>query len=328
VKGAELVTKTADDRETCIDALDYETALMSFMETITPGSHSPQADPASLGSFKELFDDPEGDTILCSCEYQSFRVLKLYIVRSSIVLGDLIRAASESSGGDANIANGNEPLPVVQLSDRSTILSSLFTFIFPVSPILPSTLEETMELLSVAQKYEMSSVLTHIRGAIALQNPPFIHPENALVAYSLAQSLRLRKEVIQAARLTLKFTLTIESLEYDDRAIPSAYLYELWNYNRRVRAHLSSDLRPLVGAKLNGTLNVLKCAQENWVKSYVLSIMESPSLFDPIEFKWPWHGIRTKITQGTHGVGLTLRPVCARPVPQYRQRRCAPSGQP
>ncbi|KAF8262673.1 hypothetical protein EI94DRAFT_663142 [Lactarius quietus] len=86
------------------------------------------------------------------------------------------------------------PLPEVQLSESSTILSSLLTFIFPETPILPSTLEETMELLSVAQKYEMSSVLTHIRGALSRQRPPSINSENAFLAYSLAQEHELREE--------------------------------------------------------------------------------------------------------------------------------------
>ncbi|KAH9166750.1 hypothetical protein EDB89DRAFT_185587 [Lactarius sanguifluus] len=45
-----------------------------------------------------------------------------------------------------------------------------------------------MELLSVAQKSEMSFVLTHIRGSLALQDLPFICQENAFLAYSVARS--------------------------------------------------------------------------------------------------------------------------------------------
>jgi hypothetical protein len=42
-----------------------------------------------------------------------------------------------------------------------------------------------MELLSVAQKYEMNSVLIRIRDRVARQDPSFVHPENALYVFSL-----------------------------------------------------------------------------------------------------------------------------------------------
>lgn len=42
---------------------------------------------------------------------------------------------------------------------RTTIISSLLTFLFPVPPVLPPTIEETLELLSMAQKYQMATTL-------------------------------------------------------------------------------------------------------------------------------------------------------------------------
>ena len=66
------------------------------------------------------------------------------------------------------IANGEEsgPLPVVELPENGAMLHSLLTLIFPVIPILPSTPEKIMELLAVAQKYQMDSVLNHIRSIV------------------------------------------------------------------------------------------------------------------------------------------------------------------
>ncbi|KAH9174349.1 hypothetical protein EDB89DRAFT_566245 [Lactarius sanguifluus] len=255
------------------------------MATITPDSPFPQTDslavPEPVESSNVLFDDPEADVVLRSRDSQTFRVLKLYIIRSSTVLGDLIRAASGPSSA-ANVSS-NEELPEVQLSDSSAILSSLLTFIFPVPPVLPSSLEETTELLSVAQKYEMSSVLTHIRGSLALQDPPFIRRENAFLAYSVARRYGLRKEAIQAARLTLKFTLTIESPEFGD--IPGAHLHELWNYHRAVRAQLLSDSSLPDAAAAFNARNGLNCTRRTWIQTYVQSIIDRPSLFDPIEFQ-------------------------------------------
>ncbi|KAH9018380.1 hypothetical protein EDB85DRAFT_2294551 [Lactarius pseudohatsudake] len=71
----------------------------------------------------------------------------------------------------------------------------------------------TMELLSAAQKYEMSTVLVHIRLCLAQQDSPFIHKESAFRAYSLAQNDGLRQEAVYAAQLTLKFVLTAGKLD-------------------------------------------------------------------------------------------------------------------
>ncbi|KAH9023515.1 hypothetical protein EDB84DRAFT_1564687 [Lactarius hengduanensis] len=252
--------------------------------TVPPDTSYPQPDPDEPHI---LFNDPDADVVLLSGDSQTFRVLKLYIIRSSTVLGKLIQAASNTSkSGAANSASARTRLPEVQLSDSSAILSCLLTFIFPVPSVLPSSLDEKMELLSVAQKYEMSSVMDHIRGSLSQQDPPFIHRENAFLAYSLAQKYGLRREAIQAARFTLKFTLTIEKFE---DVMPGAYLHELWKYHQRVQAWLKFDL-PLCG--VGAMLNAFKCSSHqyatgppDWVRSYIMSIANNPSLFDPIEFQ-------------------------------------------
>ena len=61
-----------------------------------------------------------------------------------------------------------------------------------------------MELLAAAQKYQMDSVLSHVRGIVgARKDPPFIRPETALHIYFLAQTQGLRQEAVRAARVTL-----------------------------------------------------------------------------------------------------------------------------
>ena len=240
-------------------------------------------------SSKVLLDDPDADVVLRSHDSQTFRVLKLYIIKSSSVLAKLVQDASDSAAGDANSEKAQTPLPEVQLSESSTTLTNLLTFVFPLTPVLPSTLEEKMELLSVAQKYEMSSVLSHIRGSLSRQDPPFINSENAFLAYSLAQEYGLREEATGAARRTLKVTLEIETLEDKLATMPGAYLYELWKYHQRVQAKLKSDL-PSCGA--GSVLRGFKCSQYAsttrdlyWIMLYIWSIREKISRFDPIEFQ-------------------------------------------
>lgn len=271
--------------------------------TVIPDSPTPPPSTDPVECSKVLFDYPGADVAIRSRDSQTFRVLKLYVIESSSVLAKLIQDASVPSGATSS-ANSQTQLPEVQLSESSAILSSLLTFVFPVTPILPSTLEKTMELLSVAQKYEMTSVLTHIRGSLSRQNPPYINPENAFLAYALAQRHGLREEATQAVRLTLKFVLAIETLEDKLAIMPGAYLHELWKYHQRVQAGLRSDL-PSSGAA--ALLKGFTCSQHTittghpyWIELYIWSIIENPSRFDPIEFQ-------LALARHTAGVGGTIQ---------------------
>ncbi len=162
-------------------------------------------------SVQNLLDSLGPDTVLRSSDYYEVRVPKLYIAKFFPVLGALIQDASNPTIP----ANAEAPLPAVQLPESGATLISLLSFIFPLPPTLPPTsaIEATMELLSAAQKYEMSSVLSHIRLCLAQRDPPFIHKDNAFRAYSLAQKYGLRQEAVNAAQLTLKFLLTFGDLE-------------------------------------------------------------------------------------------------------------------
>jgi hypothetical protein len=234
-----------------------------------------------------VFDYPDADLILRSCDSHDFRVPKLYITNSSPELGRHIQNTLNSS--HAPHVEGS--LPVVHLSDAGAILDSLLTFIFPLSPILPSTIEETMELLSVAQKYEMKSALIHIRASIARHHPRFTSPDTALQVYSLAQKYGLRREALRAAaRIILNFPMTLQDLEDKLDIISGAALYELWRYHKRVRTILTADLKEFRESGACGTLTGLRCTEfspsliPRWLDSYIESIGETPKLFHIVKF--------------------------------------------
>jgi hypothetical protein len=230
----------------------------------------------------ENLDDPDADIILCSREHREFRVLKLYITKVSPVLRDLIQSASSSHTSDASSS-----LPSVQLSDSDATLYILLTFILPMHPVLPSTLEHTIILLSAAQTYQMDSILSHIRLVVGSQSPPFIRPETAFRVYSLARMHGLRQEALQAARTTLTFKFTIEDLEDELDAIHGIHLHELWTYYQSVRTHLRTDLEAF---RTTGMPVPTPCGLKTshgtpvWLDTYVGSIAESPTLFDLTEF--------------------------------------------
>ena len=239
-----------------------------------------------------LFEFPGADITLRSCDSYEFRVPKMYIFHSSPILGEQVLAANIPQPDIADIAAA--AIPVVQLSESGAILFSLLTYIFPVQPLLPSTVEQTMELLSAAQKYEMDATLIHIRNHIAQQQPPFIQEENSLHIYSLAQKHGLRQEALQAARSTLGLpTLSIESLRerLQLQLMPGAFLHELWKYHQRVRAHLTSDLRDFIASRARAMFEGRFCRSvtsaspvPNWLAQYISSIGRSPHLFDLSKF--------------------------------------------
>ncbi|KAH9066070.1 hypothetical protein EDB83DRAFT_2675017 [Lactarius deliciosus] len=265
--------------------LDLNT--MVTMPKVVPETPAPNV-VVSNETFR--FDYPGSDIILRSCDSHNFRVPKLYIVNSSPVLRELLGSVSNTSG----VSNGKEQehFPVVELSESGAMLHSLLTFVLPIVPILPSTTERIMDLLAVAQKYQMDSIMAHIRGAIARQDPPFILPNTAFHVYSLAQKYELHQEALLAARSTLHLSMTFEDLDDKIGFMPGVYLRELWKYHEKVRDNLSSSLSEF--RKLGA--NIANCGTQSppfgapvpmpqWLGDYVESLAQAPHLFDIVEFE-------------------------------------------
>jgi hypothetical protein len=242
---------------------------------------------ASTSNGHLVLDLPGADIILRSQDSYHFRVPKIYIVNTSPILGELIRRTLDSPGDHVN---PEVSLPVVQLPESGEILHYLLTSTFPIIQLVPSTPEKIMELLSVAQKYQMGTVLAYIRGSIAQQNSLPTRLEPALHIYALAQKYGLRPEALRTARVIfLKHSMTIEDFDNKLDIMPGASLYELWMYHERVRAILASDLVEFRVSCARGTITDLRCTElsssqiPRWLDQYIESIGEKPSLFDSTE---------------------------------------------
>ena len=241
------------------------------MSTFTPKA---EATTTADRLIIQLFDRPDADIVLRSQDSHDIQVLKIYIVNSSPVLGKLIQGVLDSPSN----ANAEESLPVLQLPESGEILECLLTFVLPVTPCVPSTLEEIMELLSVAQKYQMEATLSHIRASIAQQNllPTDLYP--ALHLYALAQMYSLRPEALQAAQSILKYPMTIEMFYEKLDIVPGTFLHALWKYHRRVRAILASDIAEFRRSGAHGTITGLRCIKLSssktplWLDQYMESI--------------------------------------------------------
>jgi hypothetical protein len=242
-----------------------------------------------------LLDYPGADIILRSQDCYHFQVPKTFI-------GDLIQGTLDPPGN----ANPEPSLPVVQLPENGEILHCLLGFIFPVTPI-PSSTEEIMELLSVAQKYQMETALTHIRGSIARHNslPTSLKP--ALLTYALARKYRLLPEALQLARSILKYPMTIENFDDKLDIMSGTSLYELWEYHERVRLNLASDLTEFRTSQAHGSITNLRCTElsssriPRWLDQYIESIGKTPNLFDHAELN---------VALARHAKVMASRPDC------------------
>jgi len=86
-----------------------------------------------------LLDYPEADIILRSRDSYEFRLLKLYIVHSSLILGQEVLLSSlphDTSDLEREGATSADALRVVELPLTGAILFSLLTYIFPVPPVI------------------------------------------------------------------------------------------------------------------------------------------------------------------------------------------------
>ena len=174
---------------------------------------------------------------------------------------------------------GETLLPVVQLPESHPIISSLLSFLYPVPPVLPPTIEQTLELLSVAQKYQATTALTRIRDCAFRHNPRFISSETALHVYVLAWKYGLHEEALLAAKETLKRPMTIRDLEDKLDFMPGAALGELWRYRQRVRGNFDTTLGPdFSESEVYQTLVGLDCVNmgdyhiPRWLSDYFDSV--------------------------------------------------------
>ena len=258
----------------------HETTIMS---TVPQEASSPTGEPlANL-----LFDHPGADIVLRSQDSSLFRVPKIFIINGSPILGELIQRVFDSSLD----VNAETSLPVVQLPECGEIFHCLLTFILHITPRVPSAPEDIMELLSVAQKYQMGAVLTHIRGTISHQNALPTGLEPALHSYALAQNYGLQPEAVQAARAILfKHSMAIEDLDNRFDIVPGASLFELLKYHERVRANLALDLTEFMVSCGHCTITGLRCDEYNsnriprWFDQYIDSVRKAPNRFDLFEF--------------------------------------------
>ena len=133
-------------------------------------------------------------------------------------------------------------LPVIQLSEDAGLLNILVPLLYPMSPAIPSSYEKTFALLSACQKYDMVSLQSSIRAEIKRRGSPTYVGAEAFRKYAIASRLKLFPEMESAARLTLGYPMTFESLGEGLRPFNGQALCDLVRYRKRCRDNLVACL--------------------------------------------------------------------------------------
>jgi hypothetical protein len=167
---------------------------------------------------------PEANIIVQSSDQATFRVHKSLLAMSSPFFEDLL---SLPQPPDDELVDG---LPVVQLSEDAGLLNSLISLLYPIAPIVPSSYEKVFALLAACQKYDMVLIQSNIRAEIQRGTFPAPVEAEGFSAYPVASSMGLVPEMENAARLTLKYPMTFESLGEGLRSFKGRALCDLFRY--------------------------------------------------------------------------------------------------
>ena len=129
-------------------------------------------------------------------------------------------------------------LPVVQLTEDAELLNNLVSFLYPIAPVIPSSYEKVFALLAACQKYGMAVIQSSIRAEVIRGSFPAPVGTEAFRAYAIASDLGLIPEMESAARLTLGYPMTFESLGEALQSFKGRVLCDLVCYRKRCRDNL------------------------------------------------------------------------------------------
>ncbi len=173
------------------------------------------------------------DVILKSSDLVDFRLHKPILATASPFFRDMF---SLPQPPDSEAVDG---LPVVRVSEVAEILNCLVTFLYPVPSELPDSDDKILTLLAACQKYDMTTIQSSIRAEVSRRGSLSPTGAESFRLFFIAYSKRLIPETRAMARLTLGYPLTFEYLGEALRSFEGSALFDLANFHRSRRRHIS-----------------------------------------------------------------------------------------
>ena len=206
----------------------------------------------------EDFNMRNTDVILRSSDGASFRVHRLVLTTASPFFDDLF---SLPQPDDGETTDGTH---VISLSEDKEVLHSLITMLYPIPSVLPDSYNKVLDLLIASQKYDMVAVQSSIRAEVSRKPYPLTGAA-AFRAYAIASSKGLIPEMENAARLTLDYPMTFESIGDELRLFNGWALRDLAHFRKRCRDSLVQCLESFLDYR-NGPSKIWSyCLQSKYL---------------------------------------------------------------
>ncbi|KZS91916.1 BTB-domain-containing protein [Sistotremastrum niveocremeum HHB9708] len=189
---------------------------MSAMEEI-----SLNADNATHATRSQLFYS-DGDFIIRASDGVDFKVHKIVMSLASQVFRDMLSLDKINT----LTATSEIPIPVVDVFESSQVFESILQFIYPISPPDLSSFDKVIDLLSVADKYMMPSVMRQLEEHLLQKS---FEPLDGLRFHALARRFSLSR--LEAA--TMKHVVCLDiTVVHPHNIPPEANWLTLQDYNR------------------------------------------------------------------------------------------------
>jgi len=204
---------------------------------------SRQSLPDTSALLPQGLDTHNADLIMQSSDHVPFYVHKSILSMSSPIFRDMF---SLPQPADGEFVDG---LPVVRLAEEAQVLHNLLTMIYPIPSVIPGEYDKALDLLAVSQKYDMVAIQSSIRAEMKNNLRP-LTAAATFRAYGIASAKGLSPETEAAARLTLDFPMTFESMGDALSTIGGWALRDLIRFRRHCRDNLASCLESLLDTRL------------------------------------------------------------------------------
>jgi hypothetical protein len=191
-------------------------------------------------TLPEPLEVPDANIIIRSSDLVDFRIHKSVLAMVSPLFRDLLSLPQPS---DSESVDG---LPVVQVSEDAGLLTSLISMLYPVPAVAPDSYEKVLYLLAACQKYDMVHVQNSIRTEVNRGGFPAPVGTDAFRAYAIAKIKGLVPETEKAARLTLDYPMTFETVGEGLRLFEGSALRDLARFRKRCRDSLVTCLGPFL----------------------------------------------------------------------------------
>lgn len=197
--------------------------------------------------FGPPFDDNDADLVIRSSDCVDFPVHQAFLSKASPHFKTMLSLPQPSTSGPSSAKCHSHPrgsLPTVPVVEKSSVVHILLSFLLPITPVLPRSLDEAMDFVNAAHKYEMEVVEVRARSILRR----FLTVDTSLCIYAFAHRLELRDEMVEAARLTLRLPLLSDYPEHDTHSPYGHALLDLWSYRKAYLKALAGKLESCIVA--------------------------------------------------------------------------------